>query len=86
MSQVSALVEPARSLSPTVLVQKYGGTSLASVERVGAVADRVARIRRSSPRMVIVGACNAMASSGAVMVSPVLSSMSISRGGGSSLS
>ena len=37
-----------------LLVQKYGGTSVASVERIGAVADRVARSRAAGHRVAVV--------------------------------
>src|SRR5258705_9933774 len=38
----------------TTLVQKYGGSSLATVERIGMVADRVARAYRAGARIVVV--------------------------------
>ena len=37
-----------------LLVQKYGGTSVASVERIAAVADRVARARAAGDRVAVV--------------------------------
>ena len=37
-----------------LLVQKYGGTSVASVERIGAVADRIARSRAAGHRVAVV--------------------------------
>lgn len=37
-----------------LLVQKYGGTSVGSVERIIAVADRIARSRAQGNRMVVV--------------------------------
>ena len=37
-----------------LLVQKYGGTSVASTERIGAVADRIARSRTAGHRIVVV--------------------------------
>ena len=37
-----------------VLVQKYGGTSLASPERIHAVADRIVRTRRQGAALVVV--------------------------------
>ena len=37
-----------------LLVQKYGGTSVASVERIEAVADRVARVRAAGDRVAVV--------------------------------
>ena len=37
-----------------LIVQKYGGTSVASVERIGAVADRVARSRAAGNRVAVV--------------------------------
>ena len=37
-----------------LLVQKYGGTSVASVERIGAVADRIARARAAGHRVAVV--------------------------------
>ena len=37
-----------------LVVQKYGGSSVASVERIGAVADRVARARAAGDRVVVV--------------------------------
>jgi aspartate kinase len=38
----------------SVVVQKFGGTSLAGVERLRAVAERVARTRRASEGVVVV--------------------------------
>jgi aspartate kinase len=38
----------------TVVVQKYGGSSLAGIDRLRAVAERVARTRRDSDRVVVV--------------------------------
>jgi aspartate kinase len=38
----------------SVVVQKYGGSSLAGVDRLHAVAARVAATRRGSPRVVVV--------------------------------
>lgn len=37
-----------------IVVQKYGGTSVATAERIRAIAERVARTRRGSPRLVVV--------------------------------
>src|SRR5579885_93401 len=37
-----------------LIVQKYGGTSVGSIERIKAVADRVARCKRAGDRMVVV--------------------------------
>ena len=37
-----------------LLVQKYGGTSVASVERIGSVADRVARSRAAGHQVAVV--------------------------------
>lgn len=37
-----------------LLVQKYGGTSVASIERIGAVADRVARTRAAGHQVAVV--------------------------------
>ena len=37
-----------------IVVQKYGGTSVATAERIRAIAERVARARRDSPRLVVV--------------------------------
>lgn len=37
-----------------LIVQKYGGTSVGSVERIGAVADRVIRARREGQDVVVV--------------------------------
>ena len=37
-----------------LLVQKYGGTSVASVERIGAVADRIARARSAGHQVAVV--------------------------------
>ena len=37
-----------------VVVQKYGGTSVATPERIRAIADRVARCLPDSPRLVVV--------------------------------
>ncbi|MBO0894652.1 MAG: aspartate kinase, partial [Acidimicrobiales bacterium] len=39
---------------PSLIVQKYGGTSLADAERVRAVADHVARTRRQGHQVVVV--------------------------------
>jgi aspartate kinase len=38
----------------SVVVQKYGGSSLAGIERLGAVADRVAATRHANDRVVVV--------------------------------
>jgi len=37
-----------------LVVQKYGGTSVGSIERIKAVADRVVRARGAGNRMVVV--------------------------------
>ena len=37
-----------------LIVQKYGGTSVGSTERIKAVADRVSRARQAGDRMVVV--------------------------------
>ena len=37
-----------------IVVQKYGGTSVATAERIRAIAARVALARRDSPRLVVV--------------------------------
>lgn len=37
-----------------LIVQKYGGTSVGTTERIGAVADRVARFRREGHDVVVV--------------------------------
>ena len=37
-----------------LLVQKYGGTSVANLERIQKVADRVAESRRKGNRLVVV--------------------------------
>ena len=37
-----------------LIVQKYGGTSVGSVERIGAVADRVIRTRQEGHDVVVV--------------------------------
>ena len=37
-----------------LLVQKYGGTSVANLERIQKVADRVAESRRSGNQLVVV--------------------------------
>jgi aspartate kinase len=39
---------------PSLIVQKYGGTSLADAERVRAVADHIARTLRQSRQVVVV--------------------------------
>ncbi|HEX3343911.1 MAG TPA: aspartate kinase, partial [Polyangiaceae bacterium] len=38
----------------TVLVQKYGGSSVADVEKIGAVADRVVAAKRAGSDVVVV--------------------------------
>ena len=38
----------------TLIVQKYGGTSVANIERINAVADRVSRMRSAGNDMVVV--------------------------------
>ncbi|MCH1553298.1 MAG: aspartate kinase, partial [Luminiphilus sp.] len=38
----------------TLIVQKYGGTSVASVERIEAVADRVAKHHNAGEQLVVV--------------------------------
>src|SRR3954462_3575500 len=45
-----------RNLSPMRLVQKYGGTSVGSPERIRAVARRVAEARRRGHELVVVSA------------------------------
>ncbi len=37
-----------------VLVQKYGGSSVADVEKIGAVADKVVAARRAGDDVVVV--------------------------------
>ena len=37
-----------------IVVQKYGGTSLGSVERIEAVADRVVRTREAGHGVIVV--------------------------------
>ena len=37
-----------------IIVQKYGGTSVGSVERIQAVADRVVRAREDGNDVVVV--------------------------------
>ena len=37
-----------------LVVQKYGGTSVGSIERIKAVADRVVRARDAGDRIVVV--------------------------------
>jgi aspartate kinase len=37
-----------------IVVQKYGGTSVATAARIRAIAERVSRVRRDSPRLVVV--------------------------------
>src|SRR5262245_12550468 len=37
-----------------LIVQKYGGTSVGSTDRIKAVAERVARSKRPGDRMVVV--------------------------------
>jgi aspartate kinase len=39
---------------PSLIVQKYGGTSLADAERIRAVADHIARTRRQGRQVVVV--------------------------------
>ncbi len=43
----------ATSPSP-VVVQKYGGTSVATADRIGAIADRLVRTLERQPRLVVV--------------------------------
>ena len=38
----------------TLIVQKYGGTSVGSVERIEAVADRVAKHHNAGEQLVVV--------------------------------
>ncbi len=42
------------SVSTSCVVQKYGGTSVGSVERIGAVAERVCTLRRRGTDVVVV--------------------------------
>lgn len=42
------------SQNPTLLVIKFGGTSVGSLDRIRATADRVARMFRSNQRLVVV--------------------------------
>ncbi|MEM1029953.1 MAG: aspartate kinase [Myxococcota bacterium] len=44
----------ARSSAPRIIVQKYGGSSVADVARLGRVADRVAATRRAGFDVVVV--------------------------------
>ena len=37
-----------------LVVQKYGGTSVGSIDRIRAVADRVARVRAGGDNVVVV--------------------------------
>ncbi len=39
---------------PPVIVQKFGGTSVGSAEKIGAIADRTAKAIEDNPRLVIV--------------------------------
>ena len=43
-----------RDPRPPVIVQKFGGTSVGSAEKIGAVADRTAKALEDNPRLVIV--------------------------------
>lgn len=40
--------------SPAVVVQKYGGSSVATPERISAIAERIARSLKLQPRIVVV--------------------------------
>ena len=40
--------------SPAVVVQKYGGSSVATPERISAIAERIARSLKFQPRIVVV--------------------------------
>ena len=40
--------------APPLLVQKYGGTSVGSVDRIRALAERVRRVRQAGSRVVVV--------------------------------
>ena len=39
---------------PSLVVQKYGGTSVGTADRVRAIADRVSQRRHATPRLVVV--------------------------------
>ncbi len=39
---------------PPVVVQKYGGTSVGSPEKIGAIADRTVKVIADNPRLVVV--------------------------------
>ena len=38
----------------SVVVQKYGGTSISTPERICVIADRVAQVRHKTPRLVVI--------------------------------
>jgi len=42
------------TVSPAVVVQKYGGSSVATPERISAIAERIARSLKFQPRIVVV--------------------------------
>ena len=37
----------------TLIVQKYGGTSVGSIERIKAVAEKVAKLHRTGAKVVV---------------------------------
>ena len=39
---------------PPIVVQKFGGSSVGSPERIGAIADRIVRVVKDNPRLVVV--------------------------------
>ncbi len=43
-----------RDARPPVIVQKFGGTSVESAEKIGAIADRTVKAIEDNPRLVIV--------------------------------
>ena len=46
--------EQERDVAPPVVVQKYGGTSVATAERILAIADRIESNLANTPRLVVV--------------------------------
>jgi len=51
---VGSAVSPVPSPGVTLLVQKYGGTSVADADRIRAVADHVARTHKQGNDVVVV--------------------------------
>ncbi|MEK7356629.1 MAG: aspartate kinase, partial [Bdellovibrionota bacterium] len=48
------MTAPQKSLQRSLIVQKYGGSSLAEPDQILAAADRVAKLHREGHRVIVV--------------------------------